>query len=358
VNDVKKAIISIGLLALFVVATDAYATAPAVGGGGGSCPSAVRAADSACSGSGVSGSAGSPTASGGVSTAGTDATANADQGTGVFTALVRACTPKVNACYKACQGADQVKCDPAAKKLKEAEDQLGNDKDASKDSKKSADQGMQMPQIPQQQQQQDAQQQQQQAIAAPASADQTDCTANPAGANCTQKKTDSTTNPATPASFAGGGGGSSGGGSPGGTNTSFNTGSSSPAAPATAAGGYPSGSSSSGGLGTASAQAKEPNPNTYADMGKDLTNVLNGERSGNGGGAGGGGGGFSYSTGAEGGLASYLPGGKNYKGGQAAAAQKRKPASMEVASVHENIFSMITKRFQILCKLREIRDCN
>lgn len=106
------------------------------------------------------------------------------------------------------------------------------------------------------------------------------------------------------------------------------------------------------------ANNKDLSPQAYADAAKNITDVLNGERGGGGGGAAGGAGGFSgYGSGEAMNLSSYLPGGSRDPARKLASVAK-KTGSMEIASVHENIFSMITKRIQILCKLKEIRDCD
>lgn len=117
-------------------------------------------------------------------------------------------------------------------------------------------------------------------------------------------------------------------------------------------GGFGAGSNNNG--------SRDTTPPTLADAEKNIADVLNGERGGGGSGnaAPGGAGGFSgYGTGSDAiNLSRYLPGGSRDPRRQLASVTKKK--TNEIASIHDDIFGIITKRFKILCKLKEIRDCD
>jgi hypothetical protein len=278
-------------------------------------------------------------------------------------------TPAVT-CLKSCQSSknatDKTRLSQCQTMKRQADqalqqaDQNKSDAEKAKNTSNSAGNGG-MPQMPQSQSDQN-QQQQPQAVATPASTDSTDCTANPAAAGCTKTQTDSANNPS-PASFdsGGGGGGSSDVGSSG-SIPSYDPMQMNQPLSAPSSTGVPMNSSGGGTFGSNNNVNgnKELTPGNYADAAKDITNVLNGERGGGGGAAGTGGGFSGYGTGSDSSsLSAYLPGGRLDPTKKKVGGNDRKPASNDVvASMHENIFNMISKRMQILCKLKEIRDCD
>lgn len=178
-----------------------------------------------------------------------------------------------------------------------------------------------------------------------------DGTANTTKAGCgTPQQQADATKPgfATPSADSGGGGGG-GGGTGTGTDTSGQpqqtADSAKPSLP-----GAPSGGS--GGLGQGGKANGDQKERSYSLDGDKTPEVLQGERSG-----GGGGGGFSYAAGETAKeLSDYLPGhAKDPLGKRGPAGQMLHP---DVASRHEDIFAIISKRYQILCGLKELRDCN
>ena|GEM_PF-5233082 len=283
-------------------------------------------------------------------------------GKAINAAFASRCSSPAEDCVNACakESKNLATCKELKKRADDAKTQSGGDDQANKDANKSGQQSGTggMPQMPQQQQDQSSPSPSPSSVAAPAT--NVDCTANPTDSSCNATKpvTD-TANLPSPAAFqsgsSGGGGGSSSSSSlPSVESTSPSTGN-------TASAGMPSGGSGGGGgFGSSNTNSnKDVSPKAYEDAARNITDVLNGERGGGGGGgSAGGAGGFSgYGSGEAMNLSSYLPGGSHDPTRKPAAVAK-KPGSMEIASVHENIFSMISKRIQILCKLKEIRDCD
>jgi hypothetical protein len=201
------------------------------------------------------------------------------------------------------------------------------------------------------------------AMTPPASA--TDCT-NPVAATtsaCTTATTASTDSNTAPngASFANADGGSGAStDAAGGGVASMDPNVIQPANPSALPMGGDTGSHSGGGglpgSGTTSQNNKTDIPPNVADLlGVPVADVLKGERGG--GGGGGGGGGFSgYGQGSSNDhLDAYLPGGKKDPRRKLASEELKHP---DISSRHEDIFQIITKRMQILCKLQELRDCH
>ncbi len=118
-------------------------------------------------------------------------------------------------------------------------------------------------------------------------------------------------------------------------------------------GGVGSPASSGGGAGAPASTAIGANGERL-----NVADILNGERGGGGSSAGGGGGGFSGYGGGGDSLSSYLPGGKKDPTRKLASlASTAANAHPDISSMHENIFNLVSKRFQILCKLKELKDC-
>jgi hypothetical protein len=272
------------------------------------------------------------------------------------------CKPALDKCKQDCQGKDKNKCDaPAAvlSKLLESAGACGKGEEGGKKTGENSGGSPQMPQMPQQQQADNQPSPTPTPVTPPASAS-ADCATNPASDQCPKPVVDSQQSDAKAAAFnpaTGGTGGvdSSGGGSSAGADA--------PASASNAAmtpGGGPMGGGGGGlGLGGSGSSKENPPPLGYADAAKSITDVLNGERSG-GGGAGSGGGGFSYGGG-ENDLAKYLPGGAKDPTRKLASASATKPGTAghpEIAAAHLSIFDLVSKRFQMLCKVREIRDCD
>ena len=119
---------------------------------------------------------------------------------------------------------------------------------------------------------------------------------------------------------------------------------------------------STGGMGAAASSsggAAQVAPTSGGGDGEkiNVADILNGERGGGGAGGAGAGGGFSSYSGGES-LSAYLPGGsKDPKRKLASLASATANSHPDISSVHENIFHLISKRFQILCKLKELKDC-